>query len=411
MYQNKNKRRVTELAKLTGVPQVDVIALKGRNLDSVCYRGYAPLAHLAIISSADVFDQVNNPNGLQRDLSPKHAAEAYEYIKKSMNNDEPDYKHAFPEVVLNVRNKEYIKIEKITDGQEFELDGLNVVKLRFDVDSIKNKKSKKVAISRVDGNHRLYYAEGDEGKRDPLLAMVPFQIHVGLTTEQERSLFVDINANQKGLNSSHLAIMHGMLTDEQIEMRDHLDRWMAKKLTNDHESPWHGIVHLGGSKTGSKQQGLNRTVNFVSLQTGVNRTLKKSQYIYDLTSVEAQYLLIRNYWQAVKKVFSQEWASKDYLVTKNIGVLSLSILGGTIIDRCITRGTVNVDDIVSYLKQAYVRFDWSKVATGERAVVGKSGNQAALIIAGEMASELTDTNGDNLMRDLEDSLLNQNSTD
>jgi len=394
------------MAKLSGIPQVSLVALKGQNLDTICYRGFAPLAQLALISRADVFDQVNNPNGLQRDLSPKHASEAYEYIRQSSLSNDHNKPHAFPEIVLNVRNKNHVKVESVLNEPD---SGVKVSRLLFDVDQIKAAydKNHKVLVSRVDGNHRLYYADGDD-RREPLLAQVPFQIHVGLTIEQERSLFVDINANQKGLNSSHLATMTGMLTDEQIEIRDHLDRWIATKLTRDPESPWHGIVHLGGSKAGTRQQGLTRLVNFVSLQNGVAKTLKKSQYIHDLTDPVAQYVLIRNYWQAVKMVFSREWASpSDHLVTKNIGVLSLSILGGTIIDRCLSHSKAGVDDMVSYLKQAYIRFDWSRDATGDRAVVGKSGNQAALIVAGEMASELSDATGEIAMRDIQKNLLGQ----
>ena len=68
--------------KLTGTQRVEVIVKEDRNLDTVCYRGSAPLAHSALLSQADVFDQETNREGLQRDLSPKHASEAFEYVKR-----------------------------------------------------------------------------------------------------------------------------------------------------------------------------------------------------------------------------------------------------------------------------------------------------------------------------------------
>ncbi len=115
--------------------------------------------------------------------------------------------------------------------------------------------------------------------------------------------------------------MQSKLTPDEIEVRDHLDRWISHKLVDDPESPWHGMIHLGGSKVGSRVQGLKRPLNFASLQGGVMRTLRKSQYIHDLTDPEAQYVLVRNYWRAVKQVFSLEWGNqKDYLLLKNIGV-------------------------------------------------------------------------------------------
>lgn len=379
------------MAKLSGIPAVELTAYRSKNLDTVCYRGSAPLANLALISQPDIFDQVTNKKGLQRDLSPKHASEAYEYVHRSRNSEFP---RAFPEVVLNVRDKRVLKID--------ESGTLSI--LHF---SVSDMKDGKVYVSRVDGNHRLFYAVGDE-RRQPLLSEVPFQIHVGLSQEQERSLFVDINSNQKGLSSSHLAVMQNRLTAEETEIRDHLDRWIASKLSKDSSSPWHGMIHEGGSKKGTRLQGLTRLVNFASIQGGLSKLLAKSQYIHDLGDAELQYIIIRNYWQAVKNVFSEEWSNpKQYLLLKNIGVWSLSILGATIIDRCMPMKKVSTDDFAHYLKQARSRFDWSKEATGERAIAGMSGNKAAMIIAAAMAEELTAESGSNLLKEIQEQLRSQ----
>ena len=381
------------MARMTGIPAVELTAFRSKNLDTISFRGSAPLAQLALISQPDIFDQVTNPKGLQRDLSPKHASEAYEYVHRARISE---YPRAFPEVVLNVRDKRVLRME--------EVDGSLVVKLQF---SVSDMKDGKVYVSRVDGNHRLYYSAGDD-RRDPLLADVPFQIHVGLTQEQERSLFVDINSNQKGLSSSHLAVMQNRLTADEIEIRDHLDRWITSKLSNDPASPWHGMIHEGGSKKGTRQQGLTRLVNFASIQGGVAKLLSKSQYIHDLGDAQLQYVIVRNYWQAVKLAFSVEWANpKEYLLLKNIGVWSLSILAAAIIDRCMPLARVETSDFARYLQQARSRFDWSKDSTGERAVAGMSGNKAALIIAAAMAEELTDESGSNMIKDIQDRLRTQ----
>ena len=114
--------------------------------------------------------------------------------------------------------------------------------------------------------------------------------------------------------------------------------------------------------------------------------LSKTQYIHDLGDAELQYVVIRNYWQAVKSVFASEWANpKKSLLLKNVGVWSLSILGATIIDRCMPQHQVDTEHFARYLKQARARFDWSSDATGERAISGMSGNKAALIIAAAMS--------------------------
>jgi len=388
------------MAIMSGVKVIEFVAFQSNNLDTICYRGHAPLAHLALISQPDVFDQVSNPTGLQRDLSPKHASDAYEYATRPENKHFP---RAYPEVVLNVRDKGVVTIEKTEDSDK------KLIRVFLHFDLSKMQQSRKVHVSRVDGNHRLYYAAGDD-RRDPILVDVPFQIHVGLTRDQERSIFVDINSNQKGLNTSHLDIMQSRLTAEEQEIKDHLDRWITKKLSEDPKSPWHGLIHHGGSKQGSRMQGLTRQVNFASVKGGTNKLLSKSQYIHDLTDPEAQYVIIRNYWNAIKIVFAEEWAHpKEYLLLKNIGVWSLSFLGGTIIDRCLPRGNVDIDDMASYLRQVRDTFDWKRSATGDRSVAGMSGNRAAMILAGKMAEELRDESGISTIKELQNRLKSEAS--
>ncbi len=90
------------MPKLSGIRQIEVTAHEAKNLDTICFRGAAPLAHLALASQADIFDQVSNPGGLQRDLSPKHASDAYDYVRRGRD---PNYPRAFPEIVLNVRSR------------------------------------------------------------------------------------------------------------------------------------------------------------------------------------------------------------------------------------------------------------------------------------------------------------------
>lgn len=381
------------MAKLSGVKVVELVAFESNNLDTICYRGHAPLAHLSLISQTDVFDQISNPTGLQRDLSQKHANDAYDYVTRPENKSFP---RAYPEVVLNVRVKDVLEKTEDEDTKS------GKVRLSFDISKMQT--ITKVYVSRVDGNHRLFYAAGDD-KREPILVDVPFQIHIGLSREQERSIFVDINSNQKGLNTSHLDIMQSRLTAEQLEIKDHLDRWITKRLSEDPKSPWHGLIHHGGSKQGSRMQGLTRPVNFASIKGGTNKLLSKSQYIHDLTDPEAQYVIVRNYWNAIKIVFAEEWANpKEYLLLKNIGVWSLSFLGGTIIDRCMPKGKVDTDTLASYLSQVRDTFDWRKASIGDKSVAGMSGNRAAMILAGKMAEELRDETGISTMKELQDKL-------
>ena len=153
------ERAVVDVSRLSGISQIEMTAIKNRNLDTVCYRGDAPMGHLGLLSQADVFDQVINPEGLQRDLSTKHASDAYEYVHRPADPERP---RAFPEVVINVRDKSVLKVERIdTDGDNPEGFGARY-RLVFDLEKIREGKSGKITVSRTDGNHRLFYAAGDD---------------------------------------------------------------------------------------------------------------------------------------------------------------------------------------------------------------------------------------------------------
>lgn len=368
---------------MTEAPKhVTLTAVETPNLDVVCYRGSAPLRDLTIISQADVFDQVTNPDGLQRDLSRKHAAEVYDYAAAEPTDGAP---RAFPEVVLNVRDRNVVElgaVEYTAKGDE----PATLARLTFDVEKIG--RAKTVKVSRVDGNHRLYYGMGDGNGRAPLDVMVPFQIHVGLTREQEASLFLDINATQKGLNTSHLLVLRSRLTPEDLELERHPERVYALRLAEDAISPWCGLVHLGGSKSGTKEAGEIRPVSYTSLVSGVRRILTKSQYLPDLSDPTAKYGMIRNYWKAVQATWPEAWEDpRAYYCTANIGVQALSSLGATVIDRAMAAGQTEIDQLEALLAPTKDVYNWSREAT-TGGVSGMSGNRAALLIAGELGKKV-----------------------
>ncbi len=357
---------------------ITVLAEESQNLDTTCYRGTAALADLCRLSQPDIFDQVTHPDGLQRDLNKRHALDAYEYVAREAAPTRP---RAFPEVMLNVRDLKVVEVLELAD-----VEGLKVVSIAFDLDKID--RAKTVKVSRVDGNHRLWFGNGDGIDRPPLDALVPFSITLGLDRDQEGSLFLDFNSEQKGLNTSHLHVLRSRLTPDEVELAQHPERVYALHLASDAASPWYDLVHMGGSKAGSQEQGVKRPVNFVALEQGIKRTLSKSQYITDLTTYDAQYGLLRNYWQAVKAVFPEAWERPgDYLVLKNLGVSVFSLVGAAVIDRCMAAmgDYIEIETMAAYLERAKKAVDWHKDSVD---VAGMSGNRAALALAGRMAEAM-----------------------
>lgn len=358
---------------------ITLYAIESDNIDSVCYRGSAPLSVLARLSQVDVFDQVTNPDGLQRDLSRKHAQEAYDYAARTRD---PKHPRAFPEVVLNVRDKKVVTIKDANEKWGSSLP-LQLIELEFDTDKID--KARGVKVSRVDGNHRLFFGNGDGKERGPLDTVVPFQLHVGLTRDQEGGLFLDINAEQKGLNTSHLHTLRSRLTTDDIELEHHRERVFARRLANDAGSPWRDLVFMGGSKKGAKQAGQDRPVSFVALESAIRRMLR-AEYAATITDPDGQYGIIRNYWLAVRAVFPAGWDTpREYLMLKNVGLQALATLGTKIINRSIMVGQVDADDMAELVRPCIEALDWGKESPD---LAGMSGNRAALLISGKMEKEM-----------------------
>src|SRR4051812_1092809 len=83
--------------------------IRGKVLGVNVYRGYEKLCTLTEISKADIYDQKANPKGTQRDLSPKHAKEAYEYVK----NKELGF---WPEIFLCSRSNTALTYIPLSDN-------------------------------------------------------------------------------------------------------------------------------------------------------------------------------------------------------------------------------------------------------------------------------------------------------
>lgn len=82
-----------------GATSLKLPVVRAKVLGVNVYRGFANLGDLADVSKADIYDQKGNPTGTQRDLSPSHARDAYEYVK---NRD----LGFWPEVFLCARKKD-----------------------------------------------------------------------------------------------------------------------------------------------------------------------------------------------------------------------------------------------------------------------------------------------------------------
>jgi DGQHR domain-containing protein len=351
------------------------IVLRGINLNTEVYRGFASIADLARVSASDSFNQQSNPDGLQRDLNSEHARQAYRYAKG--DNGYATKKRAWAEVLLNVREPGVVRLSPLDEGRRvFELEILE--------DLIK-KDLPRPQISRTDGNHRLHLGAGDRGSGwEQLDVPTPFAMTIGLTPNEEATVFMDVNDNQRAMNTSHLAHLKFRLSDNQ-ELRL-LDPALliAERLADDPHSAWHGVVYKGGQRP----QGMKRRVNLASLKTGVEMFINEAIKMRPM-DVDAKYAYVLIFWNAVKETYSTEWTLKESPIQRGLGIWTFSQLGADIIDRCIVRGVMASklkEEMCGYLRLSQRVFNWH-TTDDFQGVGGRSGARA---ISNKMKAELSD---------------------
>jgi DGQHR domain-containing protein len=340
---------------------------KGRVLGVDVYRGYARLCDLAAISRADIYDQKNNPTGTQRDLSPKHAREAFEYVR----NRTLAY---WPEVFLCVRDSNGISFKPNRKQPGF---GVLTLKSGY------IRRAKHIVISRVDGNHRLYFADGHEQGFPPIEREVSFCLAFGLSLDNEITLFRDINDNQRRMNTSHLDNIQARLTPEQQLMQKTPALYIAQQLGRSSDSPLFGRVYEGGVK------GAASNIPLRTLKTGIEYMLSRPTKLTALSDAAAQYKVIRNYFEAIKQWQLGAWERpRDFLLMRGAGLWGICFLGADVIDRTLSRGSFEIDDMLRVLRSGK-EWDWSS----EGPFAGLSGRGGAVKISERISAEFQDESG------------------
>jgi len=338
--------------------------IKGTVLGLQVFRGFGKLSDISNISRADIYDKKNNPTGTQRDLSPKHSREAYYYVK----NNELAF---WPEVFLCIRNKNCYKFSPLEENSNFGY-------LEFDLDVIKREKS--ISISRIDGNHRLHFSDGSHKEYPPIEKEVSFCFAYELNHEGEILLFRDINNNQKRMNTSHLDNIEVKLSLEDELKRKDPALYIAKNLSDDTTSAFYERVYDGGKNLG------NNMIPLRSLKSGIQYMLSRPTKLTALKDPDAQFRVIKNYFNSLKLWVPDAWKDpKQYIILRGVGLWGVCFIGAVVIDRVLTKGNFDEDNMLKILKSGK-KWDWSSKGEFE----GLSGRGGAVKISDMVTSEFID---------------------
>lgn len=334
----------------------------GGNLNLSVIRGFARLDLLAAVSRPDVYDQVLNPLGTQRMLEKAHASQAVEYAVDSLSAPADTDPRAFPEIILNARDRSSIAVFDQTEGDEIELmstdtadDVPRAVKLRFDLEQLSGAADgSPLMISRVDGNHRLSQAVPQDDDDIDAFPIVPFALFVGLTDDQERAIFRDINGTQKQMQTAHLDTIRLRLEGSGKLLGSEAGRalWLARELAEPGRA-FEGKVFFGGSIKGPRATyGAVPPIRINTLKGAIQATMREAQeleveFVYGGQGVGSSddpvvvtedavrqvLLLLDRYWMAVRKAFPAAWDDrKGYILLQAIGITAFSRLAANIIE-------------------------------------------------------------------------------
>lgn len=306
----------------------------GDCLGHEAYRGFAPLSELSKISKADIFDQNKNPFGTQRNLSPQHARKAYEYVTTRE-------KAFYPEIVLNIRDPSYVTFIKNGEGNEGRFGTLEFLKDPLE--------SNNIVVSRLDGNHRLWFVDGHDSSMGAVDKDVSFCFLITNDLKQELEVFRDINDNQMGMNTSHLHNIAARLLGEKVLKVTNPPLYIVKRLQSDQNSPLYQRIHEGGRVS----KGVTLTgLTIANLTSSIKDMLTRSAKLSQFADADAQYKVIKNFWRAVKKWLPNAWKDpSQYIIFKGVGLYAISYVGIEVIDRCLLKGKYQVNDLMSYLNR------------------------------------------------------------
>jgi DGQHR domain-containing protein len=367
-------------------------AIIGQSLNVWTMRGYARLDELALISIADVADDLNNQLAPQRSPDKKHATEAMDYALGAVDGDDSSLTRFFPEVILNVRDLDVVSFAD-EKGQLLEFNSMSGPSLETNIAIIKihanriDRGSRKPQISVVDGNHRLYNAL-EIKKEDPEqeFPAVSYAILVGLTEMQEAILFKDLNGTHKGMDTSHLAALQAEIEGPRILLSYAAGQanWMAHQL-KEKDMPFSGMVRSHANKKAFKDAKMAvPPITLKALATGMGRSISKSSQLTGLfkgpfASDEEQLrnalvarAALAKYWNAVIKNFPDAWNDrKNYILLQSVGLNAFSSLAGVVIDHCVSSAKMQDSDMDMILKHVADRVDLAK--TKWEAVAGAAG--------------------------------------
>jgi hypothetical protein len=157
------------------------------------------------------------------------------------------------------------------------------------------------------------------------------------------------------MNTSHLDGIEVRLTPEQELKHRTPELYIAQRLNRDEASPLHERIFEGGKRP------VGVDIPLRGLRTGIEYMLSRSTQLPRLEDAEAQYRVIRNYFEAVKKWEPKAWSSpKEYIMLRGSGLWAICFIGSQVIDRALLQDEFKASQMLTILRSGK-DWDWGKL--------------------------------------------------
>lgn len=230
----------------------------------------------------------------------------------------------------------------------------------------------------IDGQHRLWGFERAGGKEFDLVVCA----FLGLTPADQAKVFIDVNSNQKGVNTSLLYDLIDLARDASfVDQRAHE---IVKALSTDEDSPWAGNIKMLGTGAGIiTQAGFIRPLQ-VQLR---NPASPFSQY-----SEGEQIQVLKTYFSAFEELFPDAWLSKKHILCKTLGVSAMLSALPTVLMHCTLRNDFTLKTMKDVLKDVpnatIPQLGGSPLDFTSASLAGLTGKKAEAIIGTVIAGAL-----------------------
>lgn len=185
------------------------------------------------------------------------------------------------------------------------------------------------------------------------------------------------------MNTSHLDGIEIRLTPEEELKHRTPELYIAQRLSRDTSSPLRGRIFEGGKRPS------NTDIPLRGLRTGIEYMLSRSTQLPRLEDAEAQFRVIRNYFDAVKKWQPKAWTSpKDYIMLRGAGLWGICFIGAQVIDRTLLQTEFKASEMLKILRSGK-EWDWGKKGDFK----GLGGRAGALEISNRVTRRLQESSG------------------